>query len=64
MDTYISLMDTYISQMDVYMSVTCIGLYIRTSPPPIVGLNSGHIMMLRKDILDPRRNITPTQDMM
>ena len=61
MDTYISLMDAYISQMDVYMSVTCIG---HTSPPPIVGLNSGHIMMLRKDILDPRRNITPTQDMM
>ena len=35
-----------------------------TFTPSIVGLNSGHIMMLRKDILDPRRNITPTQDMM
>ena len=58
-------MDTYISQMDVYISKYYhIYWLTHTSPPLVVGLNSGHIMMLRKDILDPRRNITPTQDMM
>ena len=43
--------------------VTCIIIIIIIIIIP-VGLSSGHIFSLDKDLLDPRRNITPNQELM
>ena len=44
--------------------VTCIIIIIIIIVIIPVGLSSGHIFSLDKDLLDPRRNITPNQELM